>query len=791
MSTITYTISQNFGGNIENLQESQLMTQILASNISSQCINVSRFGDNVNIVFTGILAGNDITTLNSIISNFVAIPPPLMSTAYIDPTTQLITHTVNNVPYKFLGNQSNEVVISKGTQGYYSSIYTAINANNNPNTIYSVYPGTYNESHPITLPAGSVLKGMGTFQNTKIVSMNPNQPVIVLGAGAAISDIMIYGANLSGGEGIYLDCTQSGGQGLVSSISRVVIMDCNIGVEVTNKNASTLPDSILMMECAIRTKAIETDTGIYIHSGGAVMAICCQLTATATYPIDYGVYVTDPGSKINMATANTSYLNNGIFVDNGGFAQIVLILLNNPGIGLIVGANGSGSSLIGDNFFVSNSTTYDLQVLSNNASIQFMADALDYDKIYNPNNVSLNLRYNGTKFGQSFQGTIGNVQFGTASSPTITSFGQGQYVTSGTVVMSNTNLTTGSWVDNSIAANLVDSSYFNIYGGTSANNCLYIGSPYPILGFEIKTITPTTNLVLSTDVVLEYWNGTSWISFNIMKNCDHPPYFSYPYCFVSIADTINVRFGLNSSTPFAQLTLNNHTCYWVRSRIVNAFSSIPTADYLKLHPSTKLLNGDGWGEYFGDCRPITDLIMPNFMSSNSTVTDQEVFVSSNLSVLRGKNFLSVGNLTRIGTNAILPKNLDNSFPLKFEMAFVVDATPAGNIYFTVRFGTTTSTNPLYTNVNNAPTNPPGNMFINVTIPITANSNNQDLRQKFYININYVNPNPIGGNTNLFWITIERNATNGNGNDTYPGNVIVTTIKSEHVAWNDGSHILSY
>jgi hypothetical protein len=722
-----------------------------------------------------------------------------MSTAYIDPATQLITHTVNSIPYKFLGNQTNEIIISKGTQGHYSSIYTAVNANNNSNTIYAVYPGTYMESNPITLPAGSFLKGMGTAQNTVIISLNPNQPIIILGAGACVMDMTLYGANQVGGKGLYLDCTQSGGQGQFSAIIRVFVIDCNIGIEADNKNAVTPSDVIFITECVFRTQTASMDKGIYAHNGGSITMTESQLIAVPPIPniapngvpIAYGIYVSDPNSKISLATINTFYLNIGIYIDNGGYAEIVLLILNSPGIGLVVGPNATNTQLVGDNFYIRNSVTYDLQVLATDAQIQFMADTLDHNKINNPNNVNLNLRYNGIKFGKAFQGTIGDIQFGTAKNPTTVSFGQGEFVTDGTIVLSNTSLETGTWTDNTTIANSTGPPYFNFYSGTTTDNCLYVGSDYPILGFETRIITATNSIVASTDVALEYWNGTSWIQFNIMKTFDGPPYYTYPNCFISVSDTFDVRFGLNSETSFALKTLNNYNKYWIRSRIINAISNTPTCDYLKLHPSTKIINDDGWTEYFGDSRSIKDLAITGFMMSNSTIGDQQIFVSTNLSIAKTKNLLTNGNLCRLGTNSILPKNIDNSFPIKFELSFVVNSSSSGNIYFTVRFATTVSTNSLFVNSGDAPNTPPGNMSTTLTIPISVNSNNQDLRQKFYINVNYIDPNPADGSANLFWMSLERDATIGNGNDTFPGDVAIVTIKSEYISWNDGGHILSY
>src|SRR5579885_2213103 len=588
MSVVTYSISANFGGNIVNVQESQLKAQIIANvNINPTCLDVGTYGDQVNITFDHALSTNEQSALDNLINNYVAVPPPKAIPALVYSGSNVITNTINNVPYKFLGNQTNEIVISKGTQGHYSSISAAISANNQANNIFIVYPGTYVENNPITLPQGAVLKSAGTAQNTIIVAQNPNQPILILGNASSVTDITVTGAYQTGGKGMYLDCTQSGGLGQFYPIFRCFFVDCNIGIEADNKNASTTSDIIFISDCVIRTKTQPIDKAIYAHNGGAITVVTTQIMAIPPIPnvapqgipINYGIYCSDTGTRVSVSTVNTFYLTNGVYLDNGGYLEIVLILLNFCNIAIIVGPNSTTSQLLGDNYFIRNSTTYDLQVLATDAQIQFMADNMDHNMINNPNSVNLSLKYNSTKFGLSFQGTIGDIQFGTHMNPTSVSFGEGEFVTSGTIVLANDNLEVGNWTDNTAIANDPGPPYFNFYNSTTSGSCLYIGSDVVILGFEVQVITPSNNIILATDVIWEYWNGTSWVSFNIMKTFDTKPFYTYPNCFLSLADIFDVRFGLLSTTPFAQKTLNGYSKYWVRCRIINAIPNIPICNY--------------------------------------------------------------------------------------------------------------------------------------------------------------------------------------------------------------------
>ncbi len=110
-----------------------------------------------------------------------------------------------------------------------------------------------------------------------------------------------------------------------------------------------------------------------------------------------------------------------------------------------------------------------------------------------------------------------------------------------------------------------------------------------------------------TDAVAEYWNGSAWTSYNFMCNEASSPYYFVTTPMVNTVGKYHVRFGLHSASPVASKTLNGEEKYWCRWRIVNAWSSLPAIEYIKLHTCSTIINKDGFLEYFGDARPIDKL----------------------------------------------------------------------------------------------------------------------------------------------------------------------------------------
>src|SRR5579863_80962 len=142
------SIATNFGGNFLSYQ---FQAEIAASSISATCLWIDTNGDTVTIYFSAALSSGDLTTLNNLAT--AHIPKPDGKANILLPfNTSVIKCTIGATQFTYLGNQFNEIHISTQVQAQYSTIGAAIAANNTPNNVFIVHPGTYVENNPLVLP---------------------------------------------------------------------------------------------------------------------------------------------------------------------------------------------------------------------------------------------------------------------------------------------------------------------------------------------------------------------------------------------------------------------------------------------------------------------------------------------------------------------------------------------------------------------------------------------------------------------------------------------------------------
>lgn len=785
--TYTYSIQHDFNG---ILYLDQLQDDILAnSNITITLTSIYSIGDAVYIIFASDL-GSELTYLNTIISSYVPKIIPTLSGPYIDPGTNLINYQIGSNTYNYLGNQSNEIHISTESQAHYNSISAAILDNNVSNRVFIVHPGTYVENNPLTLPNGCKLISMGHAENTFVIAQNPTATILNLGLQTIASGITFQGA--TSGTGIYFDGSLSGGLGKFSAILECFFYDCNIAIESNGNNGSGAIDSLYVREIVIEPATTNLSKGIYCHSRGLVTGLGASIAGIPGYfTITNAMYCSDPTSKIALATTSLWYCDTGLYMDNGADSEFALLTCKNTNIGIVIGPNGSTTRLSVNSVQINFSTTYDISIEATYASIEVHAGTLNNFIINNPNNVSFNSKYHIIRYGKTYQAFNGDVLFGTVNSGSKLYMGQGYFNIDGMSILSNDNLTTGTWVNNTNAALTLIPPSFNMFQNTSPNNCLFICYPTSILGVEIDILTPTTSVTNVYDIVWEYWNGTTWIQINIMQTNSCSPFTNLSNNFVSYTGIFHIRFGLTTSSPIAQTTFNSLTGYWVRFRIVNALSSIPVVEFVKVHPNSTIINTDGYMEYFGDSR-VTQVLPVSILSSvnsNTSPANQSLFISSDIGVNYTTNVFSSGVLTRLGLIVNIPRNMDTSFPLKLSLMFIGDSGTSGNVSWTIRWAFTNSTSNVYHLITSAPTSAPGES--NIVQSSTVTTIDTTIKQNFLLQFTTLSSNVLTDDINLCWISIERNAAPSNTNDTYSGNISLIDIKAFYIIWSNGGHILLY
>lgn len=704
-------------------------------------------------------------------------------------------HEIESLPPTLIRKRLNKIIIAQTGLGDFITIDDALaSINGATNVIFQIYPGTYIVNNPIILPEGTVFEAVGTSGNTIVVASNPNADVIILSKWCKIYGLHITGAYGTGSRGIYFN--GSTGTGAVASVEQCFISDCDIGME-----ANGGPDILYSSTTIIFTRNININKALYAHNSGFIITSNMLLSGSYTgqNTIFNAAYVMDQGSKISMTTSSIYFCGNALYVDNNGFMEITLMTINYTGTGLVIGSNNTGSIVRLSSVNVLNSIQYDLSILSTNADISIHSSQLDENKINNPNDVIVNANFQYLNQNKKFMTYTGDIKFGTVSNPTVVSFGEGRYDTSYNIILSNNNLDQETiWIENTDAAANDDGITFNLFQKNEPGYCCYIGASHPILGVKICITTATINPVSMDDVIWEYWNGNNWIQFNIMQLYASSPYYCYTInsC-ISVADKFQIRFGLTTTTPFVLKTIDDFTAYWIRLRIINTIPSIPVCEYIKVHVSQTEINSDGFIEHFGNARTVGKLSW-NFDNGNGTTNypiNQDIFLSKNIIINKKTNAFLQGVLSRISMVGRLASDIDISFPVKLKFSFLVDNNTSGNILWTIRTANTQNNNNVYTNLNDAPIDfdPAYTDTFNIVTTIPENKAYKELRETFSIDVDKinVNPRPDDGVESLLWISIERDATETNVNDTFDGSVFIIEQDIHYIKWCDGDHVLSY
>jgi len=200
------------------------------------------------------------------------------------------------------------------------------------------------------------------------------------------------------------------------------------------------------------------------------------------------------------------------------------------------------------------------------------------------------------------------------------------------------------------------------------------------------------------------------------------------------------------------------------------------------------INSAGFVEKFGDGRVSMRLpwTINDTEPANASPDNQDVYLSDQLGVGRRENRFKDGVVDRLGANIFLPEDLDNSFPMKLKFAIIGDSSTDGDVEFVARWNTSNAGSSVYRTTSSAPSASTGEKSASTIITIT--DADTEYRGEIELDLNRVNPYPSSGTAEMLWLSFERDATGGNANDTYPGNVTIAQISPFYMAWREGGFI---
>lgn len=798
------SIKKDFKGNVDI---SQLQNELNNSISNNTLLYIDTEGDNIYINFQSELSIDDNIIFEIIITNYVMESPYPDAKLFFDPKTLNILYSptnssdpIYNLSSRFIKLKSRnktEIYISNipENQSDYSSLSMAVKGCQNSNTIFILYPGTYLEDNPIILKPGCSVISHGTFGNTILYAKNVDQDMFILDDWCYIRGISIVGTSENNARAIYYDGTVKNNMPAMVLISECAVVNCCIGMEVENGENLALITMLHMYTY------VPMFIGLYAHSGAKVVTSWLSVNGIkGINNISYGIWCTDPDTKITCVTSGIYYCSYGIYINNNATLHMSQLLTDGHTNAIVIGPVGTESYFNGNSLYINNTINKSIDILAKNCTLNVESGNLQNVAINNPNGVKFHMDVNIAAF-HNYQLLYGDVWCGSTTGQSTLTVGQGKYNFDGVVFLTNDNLDVGKW--NKPIQKIDGEFSLDLFQNTSPGNCFYIGFYTPPSAFKFHVVNSSFS-IKKNDIIFEYLTTNSyWKHINIMQNYSKPPMI---FCNDSIFNNNGkyfVRLGLLPDTVFINSILHSIPRQWIRIRIVNSISSIPKLNYIKLCTNNSQIRYDGFVHHFGKgslvqyinfnlTNLITDDGSSNIVSTSNNVgssnnADQHFHVFKNIFTKNNNNSLKFNSLSTLCVEHIIPPNIDISFPFKIKIIYIVDNVSSGNIQITLTYLFTTYNSNIFLNENDVPVDIAATNSIVKNLNISENNNNKELHDEIVINVSDMNLT----DECIIWLKLERNAGVNNVSDTYPGNLNIIKFIGKYVAWCSGNHLLSF
>jgi hypothetical protein len=320
---------------------------------------------------------------------------------------------------------------------------------------------------------------------------------------------------------------------------------------------------------------------------------------------------------------------------------------------------------------------------------------------------------------------LGELHVGTPSQGTESSFGEGDSYTNGTLVYTY-NASTSAFVDVTASASSNTGSSF-AYPSNAVDNAVYIASNIDTASGKTQHYGTKITAVSAHDgtgeIVVEYWNGSTWASLNFMVTDGISPFLPEAKALLQ-SNGISHQIRYDNTLAIDGWALSDPVSfgtdlYWVRYRISSATDIAPIIEQIKLHSSRTEVNEDGWMEYFGRARPIGKLPWnaSQFAPASTNPGNGDVFYSTNLDIGLTENALSNGN--RIGFQSTVPLDCDTSTPIDLNIAVRADST--GTWDYTVRWSRIEPDTPAYATSVSSPATHPNEQTFSTSASLSADA----------------------------------------------------------------------
>jgi hypothetical protein len=603
--------------------------------------------------------------------------------------------------------------------------------------VIDIFPGVYNEPNPIICKAFITVQAHGVVI---INAQNASQNILELERSSFIYGLTLQGA--TSGRAIYKKSSFIYGltlQGATSGraiykntignsvVSDITIIDCQTNVCIDNAGGLLFAEDITLLGISS-----SINRGIEILAGNVNFSnINLALTGIQTCTDFFYLFNSTSIVTVDGVSSFSSNLVNGIHTVNNPncvFRNVSLVGMNT---GILIDGQTSirffntvifdaqayafhvtstpGQSLVG--IYSSEfrtSATYDMFIECTDCEIFGSGLTTDSSNISIVAGASLHLSFTDLFRGDEGTNILGELKVGSPIDPTESVFGEGD---SHVNMLVYTKTDANVFTDVSTEAKSIEGSTFT-FPGIGANNAIYIANKYNnglnnLKHHGIKYLTTIAANVGAGEIVLEYWNGASWIEFNGMVTDGSLPFLPYAKQYFEGLGSFQLRYDplmVNDSWVANDPMSLGENYFWVRARIKTAITTAPTFEQFKVHSSRSEKNGDGFDEFFGNARPALQLPV-NIGSAKpfeGAMQNQTVYIDQDLGVGYQVNKFTA-TADKLGFSFTIPNNIDTSAPitLRWTGLFSTSHTPE----WTVRWGRTNPGDTIYTTEPGGGSNP--------------------------------------------------------------------------------------
>lgn len=578
----------------------------------------------------------------------------------------LVTKAYGDTNYLGGGGSYGEVVTVAKSGGEHTTIAAGLAAAvalspspTNPILVH-VYPGVYTEP-ALSVPAYVSLRSAGGFATTVINAATSTQLCVTLNVGAALVGFTVTGASGSGGKGIYTVGS--------TSVRLCYVKNCETAIDCVGAQDT------FIVQCVVRRLSGETmQDGLRVRSGARVLAPTMEVSGVSGYPLTgRAVWVEGTGTQLSVEGLYQLYAQYGVSVDNAAYCRVIGHTVNQNTYGVHIGSTGSGTILHIEGVVTDANNTYDVFIENADASFYFREAVFRRDRVGHPTPTADTVwrgGYHNEQPAREGYHILGDLQVGYYLAGSTSHFGEGPPHPDSLLVYTNTNGEAGTWVDRTAEAVSPSGSAFNAFPGSGVNNCFYVGCS---IDFPAIYVVNTTAITLGTGaIVWEYWNGASWVQFNVLATTLLGTREQY-------AQKVFERTNGNEAIRFGELpgwnvkSLNGSTRYWVRCRIATAITGPPVIEQILVATNCCRIGAKGVLTYYGDARPWRGLggfsLASKFEVSGYLPTDENILLSAANALDAYGNQFSDAALDAIGGIIVIPPGLDTSLPLRLSLAW--------------------------------------------------------------------------------------------------------------------------